>query len=116
MMPSEQTLHLIRNQDVVLRVRMTPPRDITGWTIAFVVKTKLGGSTSISKSTSSGITITSAGRGIIEIALAAADTSGLTISSALASGEGYVWEITRTDSGSRLVLARGQLILEQEVA
>jgi hypothetical protein len=37
------------------------------------------------------------------------------VTSGLAKGKGYVWELTRTDSGYQTVLARGELILEQEV-
>jgi hypothetical protein len=115
MIPPEQPIRLIRNQDVTLRFRMNPPRSISGWTVSFTVKTKLGGSTSISKTTSSGITLTNTGKGVLEVAIAAGNTSALTVSRSLASGEGYVWDLVRTDSGSRLVLARCELILEQEV-
>ena len=114
-MPPEQTIRLIRAQDLTIKASMSPPRDITGWTLKFEVKDAIGGSSTVSKTTSSGITITDAGRGIISIALAKADTSAVTVSSGLAAGKGYVWEIRRTDSGSTTVLARGQLILEQEV-
>ena len=111
----KQTIKMTRAQDLTFEFRMAPPRDITSWTIAFVVKEALGGSTAISKSTSSGITITNAGKGIIQITIAKANTSGLTLSTDLDDGEGYVWEVRRTDSGSELVLAKGNFILEEEV-
>ena len=82
---------------------------------SFVVKDALGGTAKLSKTVGGGITITDGPRGIVTIALAKGDTSSLTVTTALADGLGYVWEIKRTDSGSNLVLARGQLILEQEV-
>src|SRR5438105_4775066 len=114
-MAPEQTLRLIRSQDLTLRAALTRPRDITGWAVSFIVRPVLGGSASITKTVGSGITLADPGKGVLTIALAKADTSGLTVSSALAAGQGYVWEIKRTDSGSNVVLARGQLILEQEI-
>src|SRR5687767_7187275 len=114
-MPPEQTIRLIRAQDLTIRASMVPPRDLTGWALKFEVKDALGGASALSKTTASGITISDAGKGIITITLAKADTSGLTVSASLAAGKGYVWEIRRTDAGSTTVLARGQLILEQEV-
>lgn len=114
-MSPEQTLRIIRAQDLTIRAAMVKPRDMTGWAISFTVKTKLGGSTSLTKTVGGGVTIKDAGRGIIEISLAKADTSSLTVTNSLASGEGYVWDIKRIDSGANVVLARGQLILEQEV-
>jgi hypothetical protein len=114
-MPPEQTLRLIRAQDLTLRCTLLPPRDITGWTVTFEVEDKLAGAAVITKTVGAGITLADTGKGILEVALAKADTSGLTVSSALAAGKGYVWEIKRTNAGSNVVLARGQLILEQEV-
>lgn len=114
-MPPEQTLRLIRAQDIVLKASLSPPRDITGWSIRFEMRDRLGGSSVLVKTVGSGITISDAGRGIVSIALAKANTSGLTVSADLAAGAGYVWEIRRTDSGHTLVLARGQMILEREI-
>jgi hypothetical protein len=114
-MAPEQTIRTIRAQDLTLRCTMSPPRDMTGWTITFKVQDALAGTDKITKTVGSGVTITDGPRGIITIALAKADTSGLTVTTSLAAGKGYVWEIKRTTSGSNLVLARGQLILEQEV-
>ncbi len=115
MTPSEQNIQIIRNQDLILRFRMSPPRDITGWTIAFTVRNQLGGTGVLSKTTSAGITLMTPATGILQVSLAASDTSSLSPSSALGSGQGYVWDLVRTDSGSRVILARGELILEQEV-
>ena len=114
-MPPEQTIRLIRAQDLTIKATMSPPRDITGWSIRFEVRDALGGTSALSKTTASGITISDGGKGMLSIALAKADTSSLTVSASLAAGKGYVWEVRRTDAGSTAVLARGQLILEQEV-
>src|SRR6188472_2239208 len=113
-MPPEQTLRLIRAQDLTLRFVMSPPRDITSWTATFEVEDKLAGSAVITKTVGSGVTLADTGKGIIEVSLAKADTSALTVSSALTAGKGYVWELKRTNAGFNVVLARGQLILEQE--
>ena len=107
-MAPEQTLRLIRAQDLSILGRMDIPRDITGWTVTFQVRDSLGGTSRITKTVGSGITLSNAGRGEITITLDKADTSGLTIQS-------YVWDVKRTTSGSNVVLARGELILEQEV-
>jgi len=114
-MPPEQTLRIIRAQDLTLRGSLSPPRDITDWTVTFEVEDKLAGSAVITKTVGSGVTLADAGKGVLEITLAKADTASLTVTSALAAGKGYVWEIKRTNAGNNLVLARGQLILEQEV-
>ena len=114
-MPPEQTLRLIRAQDLTLRFVMSPPRDIASWTATFEVEDKLAGSAVITKTVGSGVTLADTGKGTIEVSLAKADTSALTVSSALAAGKGYVWELKRTNNGFNVVLARGQLILEQEI-
>jgi hypothetical protein len=107
-MPAEQTLEFIRSQDLTLVGRFARPRDITGWSITFQVRDALGGTSRIVKTVGSGITLTDPGRGVIEIALAKADTQSLAIQS-------YVFDIKRTDAGANVVLAYGQLVLRQEV-
>ena len=107
-MPPEQTLRIIRAQDLTIRATMNQPRDVTGWSVSFTMRDSLGGTAHITKTVGSGITIADAGKGVLDIALAKADTSSLAIQS-------YVWDVKRTDTGSNVVLARGQLILEQEV-
>jgi hypothetical protein len=107
-MPPEQTIRLIRAQDITIVCTMEKPRSISGWAITFQVRDSLGGTSRITKTVGSGITITDAGKGVISISLAKGDTSGLTVQS-------YVWDIKRTDSGSNVVLARGELILEETI-
>ncbi len=107
-MPAEQTLKLIRAQDLTIKGKMSPVRDITGWSITFQVRDSLGGTSRISKTVGSGVIISDGPRGELDITLAKADTSSLTVQS-------YVWDIKRTDTGNNVVLARGQLILEHEV-
>jgi hypothetical protein len=107
-MPSEQTLEFIRSQDLAITAKFAQPRSISGWSITFQVRDSLGGTSRITKTVGSGITLKDSGRGVIEIALDKADTSSLAIQS-------YVWDIKRTDLGANVVLAMGQLILRQEV-
>lgn len=114
-MPPEQILRLIRAQDLTLRASLSPPRDVTGWAVTFQVRDGLGGASVLVKTVGAGITLTDPGRGVLTIALAKADTEALTVSGALPAGKGYVWDVKRTDPGHNVVLARGQLILEQEV-
>jgi hypothetical protein len=107
-MAPEQTIRLIRAQDLTIVATMEKPRSISGWAITFQVRDSLGGTSRITKTVGGGITITDGGKGVISISLAKADTSSLTVRS-------YVWDIKRTDSGSNVVLARGELILEETV-
>jgi hypothetical protein len=114
-MPPEQLIRIIRAQDLSLRFTMDRPRSVSGWSVTFAVKKKLGGTQVISRTVGSGVTLTDTGRGVITVSLAKADTSSLTLTTALSDGEGYVWNLKRTDSGSNVVLARGEFILEEEV-
>lgn len=114
-MPPEQLLRIIRSQDLSLRFVMDRPRSISGWSVTFQIRKRLGGTSVLTKTVGSGIALTDTGRGVLTVSLAKADTSGLTLTSGLASGEGYVWDLKRTDAGANVVLARGELVLEQEV-
>jgi hypothetical protein len=114
-MPPEQLIRIIRGQDLSLRFTMDRPRSVSGWSVSFTLKKKLAGTTVLSKTVGSGVTLTDAGRGVITVSLAKSDLSSATLTTALADGEGYVWDLKRTDSGSNVVLARGELILEEEV-
>lgn len=107
-MPPEQTLRLIRAQDLTIRCVMEKPRSISSWAVTFQVRDSLGGTSRITKTVGSGIALTDTGKGILTITLDKADTSSLTVRS-------YVWDIKRTDSGSNVVLARGELILEETI-
>jgi hypothetical protein len=113
-MPPEKTLHLLAGQPVTLLAQAAPPSDMTGWTLAFVVRDAIAGTVVLTKTT--GIAFDDAGRGIVRIALAAADTASLTPSAGLAAGKGYVWDLRRTDTGFERTLAGGSLILEGDPA
>jgi hypothetical protein len=97
-----------RGEDVTINFTLQPAQDITGWTMTFTVRDKLGGTSQFAKSVGAGITITDAGRGQFKVAIASADTSGLAVGR-------YVWDVRREDSGSKATLADGFMTLRQEV-
>lgn len=100
---------MFRSDDVTLRFNAVLPTGITGWTVYFQVRDNLGGTLRISKSTGgNGVTLADTGKGIIEVTLAEADTTSLSVGN-------YVWDLKRTDAGSNAVLAHGTLTLRQEV-
>ncbi len=86
-----------------------------GAEVTVVDRDGLGGAAVLTKTVGAGIALSDPGQGGLTITLARADTSGLTVSPALPAGKGYVWDVKRTDPGHNVVLARGQLILEQEI-
>lgn len=93
-----------QGEDLQLNFIMTPPQDITGWTLTGTVKDKLGGSTQFTFVPS----IQDGGRGWFQASWARAQTSLLT------PGD-YVWDIRRTDSGKNAVLAHGEATCKQPV-
>jgi hypothetical protein len=93
-----------RGEDVTLNFTMRPPTDITGWTLTFTVRDKLGGTTQFTKTP----TLTSATLGQFRVTIASSDTSGLAVGR-------YVWDVRREDSGNKTTLADGYLTLKQEV-
>ena len=97
-------LTFFRGEDITIDFTMTPPVDITGWTLSFKVAVSLGGAVQFTKTP----TIVDGPRGKFRVTIASADTS------ALAVGR-YVWDCRRTDSGAKATLADGALELRQEV-
>lgn len=82
---------------------------ITGWALAFTVRSDFDSDTVLlSKTTGSGITITSGSGGVMTITITAANTL------ALAAGE-YVYDVQRTDSGSEALLTIGTLRVKPAV-
>lgn len=105
---AEQNITMARGQDKTIKASMAKPRDITGWAITFQVKDSLGGTSRFTKTVGSGITVLNAMRGVISIAISAANTSALSVRS-------FVWDLRRTDAGSNTELARGELRLVEGV-
>jgi len=100
------TSHLtfFRGEDVTLDFQMTPPSDVTGWTISLKIADTIGGTVQVTKAA----TITDGPRGRFRVTLASADTASLAVGR-------YVWDARRTDSGNKATLADGTLDLRQEV-
>lgn len=116
----ETTVRFVRAQDLILRHSLAPERDVTGWTVEWRVRNRVigndGGLTTVlTKTTASGITVASAGKGIFDVGLSLADTQSLTPSRELSDDYGYTWEMRRIDSGYNVVLGRGDLILLRDV-
>lgn len=111
----EQTIYHIRATDITYRFPMDPPRSVVGWSVTFTVGYRSGGTALITKTVGSGVTLTDSARGVISVAVLKANTSSLTPTAELATGESYVWDLKRTDSGVNVVLARGEFVLEREV-
>jgi hypothetical protein len=100
------SLSFFRGEDVTVDFQMTPPADITGWTISFTLKDTLGGTTQSGFPLSA--TIVNGPTGRFRVAIASALTTGLAVGR-------YVWDTRRTDSGNKTTLADGYLDLRQEV-
>lgn len=84
--------------------------NITGW--ALERKPVTGAKSSgwlVSKTTSSGISITDGAGGVCQVTIADTDTDNLTGS----DQPNYQHELTRTDSGNEDVLAYGSVVLRQ---
>lgn len=103
-MSISSTLTFFRGEDLTLDFQLTPPADVTGWAITFQLADQLGGTVQVTKTA----TVTDGPRGRFRVSLASADTA------TLAPGR-HVWDVRRTDNGSRATLADGFLDLRQEV-
>jgi hypothetical protein len=93
-----------QGEDVLLKFQLTPPQDMTGWSLMCSIKDKLGGTLQFNPA----FIITDAGRGQFQASLPRSSTS------ALSPGD-YVWDIRRTDSGANTVLAHGECTCKQPV-
>lgn len=96
-----------RGEDIILNFQMTPPVDVTGWSITFSIFTDLpseGGTSFYAVSA----TIADGPRGKFTVAISSAATTGSAVGR-------YVWDCRREDSGNKATLADGYLILKQEI-
>jgi hypothetical protein len=109
-MAIETPLTWFRGEDVTLTVTLTPPTNITGWSLTFTIRDKLGGAVKITKDNggTGGLTLTDAINGVFKVTIARADTLTLAVQS-------YVYDIRRTDSGNNAIVAFGSIQLRQEV-
>lgn len=97
-------ISFFQGEDLELDFTLTPPQDMTGWTLTSSVKDKLGGTLQFNPT----VTITDAGRGLFKAVWPRGNTT------ALAPGD-YVWDMRRTDAGKNTVLAHGEATCKQPV-
>lgn len=95
-------IQCFRSEDVTINVTMTPTTDITGWTLSFVAINS-SGVTTISKTSGSGITITSPSAGMFSVSISSTDTT--------IAYDSYTYAIRRTDSGFNAVLCNGYFVV-----
>ncbi len=100
------SLSFFRGEDVTVDFQMTPPADVTGWTISFTLKDTLGGTTQTGFPLTAAIVDGPGGR--FRVAIASGLTAGLAVGR-------YVWDARRIDAGNKTTLADGYLDLRQEV-
>jgi hypothetical protein len=109
---SNQSFSCYKGEDVVITVTLSPATNITGWGLQFTVKRGYeDGTALLTKTTAGGITITDAANGVFKITLASDDTNNATVGAGA-----YVFDVQRTDGGSRAVLTIGTFTVFPEVA
>ena len=106
---------MFRGEDKTLTVTVdngaTPPSvlNITGWTLAFTLRQSAGDVTAlVTKTTTSGISLTAPLTGVFEVSLEDVDTI------ALVPGK-YAYDVKRMDASAEAVLVYGTLTLLAEV-
>lgn len=115
-LPATFNIRMVRGDDRQFRFEFSPPIDITGMTFTFSVRDVTSGQSStqgtsrISKTVGSGLTITDGPRGILTLTLDAADTSSLDAS------EAYTWQLKRTGSGTVKTCGKGTFTLDLDDA
>lgn len=100
-MPGTDSITVYVGEDVVLPFAMVPPTNVAGWTMAFTVRGASG--VVISKTSSSGIAVTSEANGTWEVTLTDADTDTLRPGT-------YLYDLWRTDANNERIVARGDFI------
>ncbi len=100
-MPGSDTVAIYRGEDVVVPFQVSPVENVTGWTIELNVEGYPAVPKVIKKTPA---TITDGPNGKFQFALAAVETD-------VTPGH-YQYDVTRTDSGSRRVLAEGTFVVD----
>lgn len=90
-----------RGEDVTITFVLDPVRDITAWSLTFTILDLPLGTTILSKTVGSGITLSAPTLGTCTITLSSSNTTQ--------TAKGYVWEMKRTDSGSVTILGLGHV-------
>jgi hypothetical protein len=104
--PITETHSLFKGEDKTLRVPIVDrttqaAKDITGWTLSWVLSDVQGGSNLVTKVA----TVTDGAGGICEVALEAGDTASRNPGT-------YFYSLTRTDTGAVAVVAFGSVVLQ----
>jgi hypothetical protein len=110
LIPPVQILRMSRGQDADLTFSVTPPVDITGWTIVFEWFLRPANTLVLSRAAVLVTPLT----GVYKVSLTESDTASVTPSGELPAGSWYDWQTRRTNVGSRRPLARGRLFLYRE--
>jgi hypothetical protein len=87
----------------------TTAQDVTGWALSWTVKRREGdldASAVLTKTTSSGIELTTPASGIVTVTVADTDTDSL-------HPQTYYHELKRTDAGFETVLTYGRMVLRR---
>lgn len=102
---------LLRQEDAVLNVSMSPPVAVGGWDIRFQMAKRFGAESGlVTKSVASGfngqsgITVVNSGQGVFSVRMNSPNTSGREFGN-------YAFAITRFTSGSQTVLTEGYVML-----
>jgi hypothetical protein len=113
-MPVQADFQMVKWEDGILTISMTPSVPVGGWDVAFVLDKRFGNDLSsglVNKSMASGyqngvsgITLVNSGAGVFNVQINSSDTSGL-------EPGNYAYRCDRRNSGSYTRLAEGFLIL-----
>lgn len=111
-MPIIADYTIVRMEDGLLTIDMTPPVAIGGWNIRFQCMKRFDSSSGlITKSVASGfnnasgINVANSGQGIFDVTINSVDTSGFDPGC-------YAYKVDRLDSGNVTCLAEGYMVLK----
>jgi hypothetical protein len=95
---------MTQGEDVVLVVNMTPPVDITAWTLTFAIVNTTG----FTNTYSCNAAIIDGPRGNFTLTIPSTNTVNITVGR-------YQWDIRREDSGSKTTIADGTIDLRAAI-
>jgi hypothetical protein len=110
----QDDLFIGEDKSLIITVYQSDKRtrqNILGWSLSWMLKTSLSdvdGSALLTKTTNSGISLTTPSTGVCTVTIADTDTDGLT------PGK-YFHELKRTDAGAETVLSHGRCVLRRGV-
>jgi hypothetical protein len=120
-MPVEVDFGLVKYEDGLLTISMSPPTGVADWPVRFSLMKRFGSvapllqkynisgmTTAQSGAFASGVAVQNPSQGVFQVELGSADTSGL-------QPQNYAFVFERLSSGARTDLARGYLTLTEGV-